>query len=102
MRLKRENGSIFVIHTNVMNESLHDILVTDRDSFIRFLGLLIEDLRNNRKGWPNDTLEHYLQAVASYTGHIQTYYDNTNQDVDADVPSWKVFADILKGARNTA
>lgn len=85
-----------------MNESLHDFLVTDRDSFIRFLGLLIEDFQANRKAWPNDTLEHYLQAMASYTGNIQTYYDNTNQDVDADVPSWKVFADILRGAKSTA
>ena len=82
-----------------MSDSLHDFLVTDRDSFIRFVGLLIEDLRNNPKGWPNSRLEHYLQAMETYTGHIQTYYDSTNQDIDADVPSWKVFADILKGAK---
>lgn len=91
--------SILAVKATVMTESLHDILVTDRESFIRFLGLLIEDLRNNPRSWPNGTLEHYLQAMASYTGSIQTYYDNTNQDVDADVPSWKVFADILKGAK---
>jgi hypothetical protein len=82
-----------------MSDALHDTLVTDRESFILFLGLLIDDLRANPKSWPNSTLEHYLEAMASYTGTIQTYYDNTNQDVDADVPSWKVFADILKGAK---
>jgi hypothetical protein len=34
-----------------------------------------------------------------YSEDILGYYDNTNQKVDADTPSWKVFADILLGAK---
>ncbi|WP_431217459.1 DUF7660 family protein [Puia sp. P3] len=41
----------------------------------------------------------FLEAMVRYTEDIQEYYDNTNQEVDADIPSWKVFADIFLGAR---
>lgn len=34
-----------------------------------------------------------------YTDDLQGYYDNTKQTMNADIPEWQVFADILKGAR---
>ncbi|HEY8560840.1 MAG TPA: hypothetical protein VIL74_10735 [Pyrinomonadaceae bacterium] len=53
----------------------------------------------NSEEWGNITLEDFLEAMESYTEDIQGYYNNTNQNVDADQASWKVFADILMGSR---
>lgn len=72
--------------------------VTDRNSFIAFVESLLEDYRTNKDAWENETLESFLDAMAAYTNDIQGYYDNTSQEVNADIASWKVFADILKGA----
>jgi hypothetical protein len=79
--------------------TLYDIEVTDRQSFIKFLELLRQDFLTNPTQWENSTLDNLLQAMASYTEDIQGYYNNTNQNINADTPSWKVFADILKGAK---
>jgi hypothetical protein len=82
-----------------MSDPFYDFMVTDRESFIKFLGLLIKDFQTNKTTWENDTLERFLETTESYAEDIQGYYDNTNQNINADVPSWKVFADILMGAK---
>lgn len=82
-----------------MNNTLYDLKITDRKSFSQFLEVLREDLINNPDGWENKTLPDFLEALATYTEDIQGYYDNTNANIDADVPSWSTFADIFKGAK---
>jgi hypothetical protein len=77
----------------------NDIEVTDRQSFINFLELLYLDYLENPTEWENSTLGNFLQAMAAYTEDIRGYYSNTNQNVNADEPSWRVFADILRGAK---
>ena len=72
--------------------------ISDRKSFVDFVELLIEDLKLSGTTWENKTLPDFLEALSRYTEDIQGYYDNTNQQTDADIPSWKVFADILMGA----
>ncbi len=68
--------------------------VTDRKSFIKF----IEHLQENKAQWENNTLEHFFEALANYTADIDGYYKNTNQAINADVASWRVFSDLLMGA----
>lgn len=70
--------------------------VSNRNSFIKFIELLRNDFLNNK--WENDNLADYLEAISNYSDDIQWFYDNTGQKVNADNPSWKVFADILIGA----
>ena len=78
-------------------------MVTDRKSFIEFLELFKEDLIRNKHQWENKTLEDFLEAMKRYSDDIQGYYDNNENDlgeqINADVPSWRVFADILRGSR---
>ena len=81
-----------------MSNDLFDLDVTDRESFIRFLELFHRDFIRNKDSWENDNLERFLEAMNAYTKAIQFAYDNTGQNINADLPSWKVFADILKGA----
>ncbi len=84
-----------------MNE-LYDIKVTDRKSFITFLDLLYEDYSNNQHEWENKTLADFLEAMTRYARDIQGVYDNNQKSIgrhiNADIASWRVFADILKGS----
>jgi hypothetical protein len=72
--------------------------VNDRQSFIHFL----HEFRNNylldREQWENKTLDQFLEALASYAEDIQGYYDNVMPSMNADIPSWRVFADMMMGA----
>lgn len=77
----------------------YDIEVTDRQSFIKFLELLRVDYLKNQNEWENATIDKFLEAMSAYTNDIQGYYDNMHQNTNADIPSWKVFADILKGSK---
>lgn len=72
--------------------------MTDSESFIKYLDSLIQDFKDNPEKWANRNLVDFLEAMSSYTADIQGLYDNTNQKVDANKPSWQLFADILKGA----
>ncbi|WP_439952032.1 DUF7660 family protein [Flavobacterium psychrotrophum] len=40
-----------------------------------------------------------MEALSTYANDIQGYYDNTNQNINADQPSWKTFSDIFRGAK---
>ena len=81
-----------------MNNSLENISIIDRQSFIQFITQLREDYLTNKDAWENHTLDSFLEAMARYASAIQGYYNNTGQNTNADTPSWAVFADILKGA----
>jgi len=72
--------------------------VTNKNTFIDFLKMFRKDLKQNPENWENIDLNDFLEAMSRYTADIQGYYDNTNQDIDSEKPSWKLFADILKGA----
>jgi hypothetical protein len=80
-------------------ETPYDIEVPDRQSYINFLELGHQDYLKNPTECENSTLYNFLQAMASYMEDIQGYYDNTNQNINADIPLWKAFADILMGAK---
>lgn len=80
-------------------QTIYNIQVTNRQSFIRFLELLHQDFLENESEWENHTLSNFLEALAAYAMDIQGFYDNTNQNINADTASWKVFADIIRGAK---
>ncbi|MEP6902454.1 MAG: hypothetical protein ABJA66_11935 [Actinomycetota bacterium] len=82
-----------------MYDEISDFNVVDRLSFIKFLELLRKDLAVNSEYWENKTLDDFLEALSRYTEDIQALYDNTGQQINADEPSWNVFADIFKSAR---
>jgi hypothetical protein len=79
--------------------SINEFVVTDRQSFVKFLESLQYDLSQNRQAWENKTLEDFIEAMARYAEELQGYYNNQKVAADADVASWKTFSDIIKGAR---
>jgi hypothetical protein len=52
---------------------LYDIQVTDRQSFIKFLELLHQDILTNKDDWGNPTIEKFLGAMIAYSEDIQGY-----------------------------
>lgn len=81
-----------------MTEVVSNFKVTDRQSFVKFINLLRQDFVDTPENWENKKLDTFLEAVSAYAEDIQGYYDNTNQKINADNPSWQTFADIFKGA----
>jgi len=75
--------------------------IKSRDDFYEFLTLLRDDLHKRPDGWENNNLDAFLEAMAAYTKDIGYMYRNNNIDIDVDVsnPPWRVFADILLGAK---
>lgn len=82
-----------------MKDIINDFEVNDRETFVKFIGLLHEDLLDHPERWENKTLPDFLGALSSYAEDIQGYYNKTHQNVDADKPDWKTFSEIFKGAR---
>ncbi len=78
---------------------LSTIKVNNRKDFIKFLDLLRQDFIDNPDSWENKNLIDFLEVIRAFSADIQGYYDNTNQNIDADEPNWKTFADILNGAK---
>lgn len=72
--------------------------VETRQDFITFLEKFRADLIENTQNWENLEMSDFLEAMIRYTEDIQGYYKNTNQPINADEPTWQVFADILIGA----
>jgi hypothetical protein len=66
--------------------------------FIESIRKLRVDFEQNTGKWESKTIPEYLEAIERYAEDIQGYYNNTNQNINADNANWKVFADIMKGA----
>ena len=73
--------------------------IDSKQDFIRFVCELYKDFKSQPENWENNTLELFLEAMAAYAEDIQGYYDNTNQNIDANKASWQVFADISMEAK---
>lgn len=73
--------------------------VTNRQTFADFVSKLHKDFKADPSTWENINLSDFLEAISRYTEDIDSYYKNTNQNVNADNASWRVFADILMGAK---
>ena len=81
-----------------MTDILSNFKVTDRHTFIKFIDLLRQDFLDNPKNWENNKLDSFLEALSRYADDIKGYYDNAQQNINADKPDWQTFADIFKGA----
>lgn len=79
-------------------DKLETATINSRQEFIVFLNQLRTDYRKNGKDWENQNLGDFIEALAAYAADIPGYYRNMSIPVNADTASWRVFADILRGA----
>jgi hypothetical protein len=68
--------------------------VSDKESFVKFLRALVEDLQNKKEEWENPELGRYLEAMGRFLDDSRedsiNYIDFT--------PSWSLFARIMIAA----
>jgi hypothetical protein len=70
-----------------------------RGDFIQFIKSLHSDFLTNGREWENQDLGSFLEALAAYAKDIDGHYQSHGNKEDADTPSWRVFSDMLYGAR---
>jgi hypothetical protein len=73
--------------------------ILTRQDFVNFVKDLADDFHLNKDKWENKDLQSFLAGLASYAEDLDGFYMNSGQEVKADTPSWKTFADIFMGAR---
>jgi hypothetical protein len=78
--------------------SLDTSAVKSRKDFVSFLNYLLIDYQQNGREWESQSLGNFLEALVAYTADIDGYHHTTSVGIDADIASWRVFADILSGA----
>lgn len=73
--------------------------IESKKDFESFLAHLLADFKNNANDWENNTLENFLEALHAYTKDVEGYYKNMNIPFDENNLSWKIFAQLLLGAK---
>lgn len=72
--------------------------IESREDFIKFVEALLQDLKNNKIDWENNTLESYLDAIARWAEDMDGFYKNQKLPFPENV-NWKVFGQILIAAK---
>ena len=82
------------------DENIDDgtLKVIDKESFTTYAKNLLEDFKLNGGNWENKSLENFIEAIYRYASDIDGYYSNMNFDTSPNTPTWRIFAQILKGA----
>jgi len=73
--------------------------IETKQDFEFFLGHLKKDFQSNKDDWENITLFDFLESLHAYTEDVDGYFKNMNIPFDREKPTWKVFAQILLGAK---
>ncbi|GAA3970300.1 DUF7660 family protein [Hymenobacter antarcticus] len=79
-------------------DALETSAISSRQDFVVFLQQLRSDYLKNGKDFENQNLGDFLEALSAYAADIPGYYNNMSMAVNADTASWRVFADMLRGA----
>jgi len=93
--------SKYPYYYNVKNdENIDDgtLKVTDRKSFSKFAKNLLIDYKKNGKTWKVNRIDDFIENINRYAEDIDGYYKNMNFDTSAETPTWRIFAQILKGS----
>ncbi|MDN5201004.1 hypothetical protein QQ008_06520 [Fulvivirgaceae bacterium BMA10] len=82
------------------DENIDDgtIRVTDRESFSAFVSNLLNEYKKEGSKWENKRIEDFIEGISAYAQDIDGYYENMKFDTSSDTPTWRIFAQILKGA----
>jgi hypothetical protein len=89
-------------NTAIQEDALHlkelGQQINSRESFIGFLGALVNHLQRRPEEWENRDLATFLSAMAAWIEDMDGYYQNQGQRVP-EQPSWKTLGEILLAAR---
>lgn len=77
-----------------MNLNENITKVNSKDEFVKFVGELIKDLRNNPETWENSNLDNYLEAIQSWVEDMEGWENNLSIDIST-MNVWQLMANIL-------
>ncbi len=82
------------------DENIDDgtIDIKDKETFINFVKSLKSDYENNNKQWSVNSIDDFIENIIAYAEDIDGYYKNMNFETSPKIPTWRIFAQILKGA----
>ncbi|SHF38797.1 hypothetical protein SAMN05444392_11940 [Seinonella peptonophila] len=72
--------------------------IKDKNDFLAFMDWIIKDFQNNRIEWENTDLLNYFEAIQSWIGDMEGFYQNTGQTEPKEV-DWRFIATILIAAK---
>lgn len=73
--------------------------VYNRNDLVKYIDDIVANFRDHPDEWENDSIESFLGGLSGFIHDADGYYRNNNiGDVDADVASWRLFADALRAA----
>ena len=71
--------------------------IRTKDDFVSFVRTLALEIENSPQGWENNTLEGYLEAIASWTEDSDGFFINNNIAIPEQI-EWSVLAHVLMAA----
>ncbi len=74
------------------------INIKDKKTFIEFVSKLHAEYKSNGKEWSVNTIDGFIENIAAYAEDIDGYYKNMGFEASPKTPTWRIFAQILKGA----
>jgi len=80
---------------NILNKVSH---IETKEDFLKFIELLVIDLKEHPDEWENKDLPSYLDAIASWTEDMDGFFHNFDLPVPGNV-DWKTSAMILLAAK---
>lgn len=73
--------------------------VETTEDFRAFVFALLQNYRERRDEWENDSLETFLEALGAFSGDLSGYVERTGTNIDLERPGWRGLAEVLLGAR---
>ncbi len=91
-----ENSPYYYRVKNDENIDDGTLNVVDRPSFVEFVETTL--LAENKQEWEVHNIEQFIENISAYAQDIDGLYHNLGFDTSAETPTWRIFAQILKGA----
>ena len=73
--------------------------IKTKHDFDYFLKSFVAECADPNSNWDNSTLLEFLSGMAIFSAEIEGYYHNHGHDTDVNIPTWRMFAEILCAAR---
>ena len=69
--------------------------IENKSEFDYFLKCFIAECASRSPEWENTNLLDFLSGLAEFSYGMQAYFNNRDLDLDASIPTWRNFAEIL-------
>ena len=66
--------------------------VSDKETFLRFVKILVDDYRENSQEWEHNSIDEYLDAMAAW---VNDFSKCENNDMDWKKIDYSIIARIL-------